>query len=164
MKIRIAKSEDLDAIVSIYNQAIASGQKTADITPVSPESRVEWFNNHMPNKYPIIVAEEDYTIVGYLSISAYRPGRMALRYTAEVSYYVNFDHQGHGIGSDLMQYAINMCPRLQLKTLFAILIDSNHVSIGLLEKFGFKKWGQMPGVADFDGIEIGQVYYGLRVQ
>ena len=32
-----------------------------------------------------------------------------------------------------------MCPSLQIKTLFAILIDSNHESIRLLEKHGFEK-------------------------
>ena len=55
MKIRIAEPEDLEAIVDIYNQAIAVGQKTADTTAVSTESREDWFHNHIPDKYPIYV-------------------------------------------------------------------------------------------------------------
>jgi phosphinothricin acetyltransferase len=57
-----------------------------------------------------------------------------------------------------------MCPSLQIKNLFAILIDSNQDSIRLLEKYDFEKWGHMPRVAEFDGIEVGHLYYGLRIE
>ncbi len=35
INIRISKYEDIEAIVEIYNQAIAAGKKTADIMPFS---------------------------------------------------------------------------------------------------------------------------------
>ncbi|NOR65111.1 MAG: GNAT family N-acetyltransferase [Candidatus Scalindua sp.] len=162
MNIRIAELKDLKAIVEIYNQAIAAGEKTADITPVTLDGRKNWFRNHTPDKYPILVAEEE-SVVGYLTISAYRPGRMALRRTAEVSFFIHFDHHRKGIASQLLQYAIDMCPSLQIKTLFAILVDSNQNSIRLLEKYGFNKWGYMPRVVEFEGIEYGHLYYGLRI-
>ena len=164
MNIRIAKLEDLEAIIEIYNQAIAAGQKTADIIPVTPDDRKNWFEAHTPNKYPILVAEKGDVIVGYLTVDSYRPGRMALRHTAEVSYFVHFEHHRQGIASSLLKHAICMCPSLQIKTLFAILLDSNHESISLLEKHGFEKWGHMPRVAEFDGIEVGHLYYGLRLE
>jgi L-amino acid N-acyltransferase YncA len=163
MNIRIAKIKDLEALVNIYNQAIAAGQKTADITPVTIDDRKKWFEEHLPDKYPILVAEENKSIVGYLSISPYRPGRMALRYTAEISYFVDFKCHRKGIATILLKKAIDMCPSLQLKSLFAIIIDSNQSSISLLEKYGFKKWGHMPNVADFNGTEVGHLYYGLRI-
>ena len=40
MNIRTAKLEDLGAIVHIYNQAIAAGQKTADIKPVTVDEAI----------------------------------------------------------------------------------------------------------------------------
>ena len=163
MKIRTATFDDIEAMVDIYNQAIAAGQKTADLTPVSAEDRMKWFEDHTPDRYPILIAEKDNVIVGYLTISPYRAGRMALCYTAEVSYYVHFEHHRQGIASKLLQHIIGMCSSLRIKTLFAILLDSNRGSIELLEKFGFEKWGYMPGVAEFDGIEAGHLYYGLRV-
>ena len=39
MNIRVAELEDLEAVVDIYNQAIAAGEKTADITPVTYDDR-----------------------------------------------------------------------------------------------------------------------------
>lgn len=164
MNTRIAKLEDLKAIVEIYNQVIAAGQKTADITPFTTEDRGKWFEDHTPDKYPILVAEVGNVIVGYLTISAYRPGRMALRYTAEVSYFIHFEHHHQGIASNLLQHVIGMCPSLQIKTLFAILFDSNHSSVRLLEKYSFEKWGHLPRVADLDGVEFGHLYYGLRIE
>ena len=149
--------------MEIYNQAITAGQKTADTTPVTIDDRKKWFGDHTPDNYPILAAEDGNVIVGYLTISAYRPGRMALRYTAEVSCFVHFEHHRQGIASNLLQHAIGMCPSLQIKTLFAILFDSNRGSVRLLEKYGFEKWGHMPRVAEFDGVEFGHLYYGLRI-
>jgi len=163
MNIRIAQREDLAAIVVIYNQAITAGQKTADITPVTINSRKDWFEEHTPDHYPVIVAELNDLIVGYLTISAYRQGRKALRHTAEVSYYIDFKYHRQGLASHLLRYAIELCPSLQIKTLFAIIIDSNFASIRLLEEYGFEKWGHLPQVAEFNGIEVGHVYYGLRI-
>jgi phosphinothricin acetyltransferase len=141
-----------------------AGQKTADITPVTAEDRRKWFEDHAPEKYPILVAEEGNAIVGYLTISPYRPGRMALRYTAEVSYFVHFEHHRQGIASKLLGHAIGICPSLKIKNLIAILINNNQRSIRLLEKYGFEKWGHMPKVAEFDGIEVGHLYYGFRIK
>ncbi len=163
MNIRVAKPEDLEKIAEIYNQAIAVGEKTADIMPFTSNDRKPWFDEHIPSKYPILVAEKDKSVAGYLTVSAYRPGRMALQYTAEVSYFIHFQHHRKGIASYLLRYAIDMCPSLQIKNLLAILIDSNRGSMKLLEKYGFKRWGHMPRVAEFDGIEFGHSYYGLRI-
>ncbi|WFB35206.1 GNAT family N-acetyltransferase [Kiritimatiellota bacterium B12222] len=163
MKIRSAELKDLEAMVAIYNQSIAVGQLTADTTPVCTEGRRKWFDDHTPDQYPLWVAESGDMIVGYLTISAYRPGRQALRQTAEVSYYVHFDHHRQGVASALLQFAIRACPSLQIKTLFAILMDNNQGSVHLLQKYGFEKWGHLPRVAEFDGIEVGHYYYGLRI-
>ncbi len=163
MYLRVAELKDLKALVEIYNQAIAAGQKTADLTPFTTDGRREWFEDHAPDKNPIIVAEKEEKIVGYLTISEYRSGRNALRYTREVSFFVHCEHHRQGIGSRLLQHTIDMAPTLGIKTLFGILFENNQGSVNLLEKFGFEKWGYMPRVAEFDGVEVGHLYYGLRI-
>ncbi len=164
MSIRHATTNDLPALINIYNQAIADGQRTGDTKEVSIADRQQWFEEHHPDKYPILVEEEDGLVIGYLSISAYRPGRAALRHTAEVSYFVDFAYHRQGGASGLLQYAIDLCPALKIKTLFAILMESNIASVEQLKKFGFEEWGHLPRVADYDGVEIGQLYYGLRIE
>ena len=161
--IRIAALSDLAAIVAIYNQAVLTHHSTANTVLVTVESRTAWFMEHEPGKHPIFVAEVNGKVVGWCSLSAYRPGRMALRFTAEVSYYVDESYRHQGIGSALVTHAMDTCPTYGTKTLIAVLIDRNIASRKLLEKLGFQQWGYLPGVLDFDGQECGECYYGKRV-
>jgi phosphinothricin acetyltransferase len=161
--IRLASINDLTAIVSIYNEAVALRFATADITRVSVESRHDWFLEHDAEKHPIYVWEEEHSVKGWCSLSPYRRGRMALRFTAETSYYVRGDSHRKGIASRLVQHSIASCATLKIKNLFAIVLEYNTGSCALLEKLQFEKWGYLPNVADFDGEECGHIYYGRRV-
>jgi phosphinothricin acetyltransferase len=163
INIRIAVENDLSGITRIYNQAIALRYATADTSPISVDNRRIWLREHGPDRHPVFVAKDEETVVGWCSLSPYRPGRMALRHTAEISYYIDEGSRRKGVASRLISYAINQCPKLDIKTLFAIILDINRDSVGILEKFGFEKWGHLPGVADFDGHECGHLYYGRRV-
>jgi L-amino acid N-acyltransferase YncA len=163
LHIRLAIDPDLPAITEIYNQAIALQSATAHTSPVTIDSRRSWLAEHSADKYPVFVAANQDNLAGYCSISPYRPGRMALRHTAEISYYVHENVQGKGVGTRLIEYAIEQCPRLEVRTLFAILLEVNSDSAAILEKFGFEKWGHLPRVADFDGTEYGHLYYGRRI-
>ena len=42
MDIRYAKEADLTAIINIYNQSIPYHMSTADIKPITVESRLNW--------------------------------------------------------------------------------------------------------------------------
>jgi L-amino acid N-acyltransferase YncA len=86
--IRVSTLNDLSAIVSIYNEAVASRFATADTAAVTLDSRRDWFAEHEPTNHPIFVWEDANEIKGWCSLSPYRRGRMALRFTAEISYYV----------------------------------------------------------------------------
>lgn len=160
MIIRIAILEDLPVIVDIYNQSIPSERSTGDTQPLRVEDRVTWFKEHRPEEHPIYVAAVDGQVVGWCSLSAYRPGRAALRFTAEISYCISLTHHRQGIGTALVKHALTACPALQIRHLLAIVLEVNQASLQLLEKMGFEKWGYLPRVADFDGKEVGHLYYG----
>lgn len=163
MSIRLAKYEDLEVLVEIYNQAIVTKRCTADTETFTVEERMSWFKEHQSLEYPLYVYEIDGKVVGYMYISGYRPGRRAMRFTAEVSYYIHNDYQRQGIGSKFMEFAIEKSKELNYKTLIAILLEWNTPSIKLLEKFGFNEWGRLPNIADFDGETCSHLYYGLKL-
>lgn len=162
-EIRKATLEDCQAIIDIYNQAVEDGLKTADTEKISFDEGKEWLKGHLEDPHPVFVYTVDQQVAGWLSISAYRPGRQALRFTKEVSAYIHRDIRAKGAGSKLMEYTIEYCRKTQIKNIFAILLDTNKASIGVLEKFGFSRWGHLPKVADFEGKEVGQYYYGKRI-
>lgn len=162
--IRVARRSDLESIVAIYNQATQAKFETAHTEEFSATDRLDWFNQHDENSYPIYVYEKNSNVIGWVSLSAYRPGREALRYTVEISYYVRLDFKRQGIGTKLVMYAINKSRELNLKTILAVVLNKNVASIEFLTKLGFSKWGDLPGVADFNGVECDHVYYGLRLK
>jgi L-amino acid N-acyltransferase YncA len=163
MIIRLAQLDDLPVIVDIYNQAIPSKQSTGDIEPLRVEDRRTWFREHRPEEHPIFVADVEGQVAGWCSLSAYRPGRAALRFTAEISYYIALAYHRQGIATALVKHAVTACPALQIRHLFAIVLEGNQASLKLLEKMGFEQWGYLPRVADFDGREVGHLYYGRHV-
>ena len=94
MKIRFAENKDLKSIIDIYNQAVNSRKATADLTEISIADRKGWFAEHNKEEYPIYVLETKNKIVGWGSLSPYRKGREGLKATAEISYYIDYEHHG----------------------------------------------------------------------
>ena len=163
MIIRQAQQSDLQAMTDIYNQAILRKTCTADTETFTVSQRQDWFDAHKTPDYPLFACEMDGKVVGYVYLSSYRPGRKAMRYIVEVSYYIHEDYQGQGLGSKLLTFAIKKSTELGYKDMVAILLSLNGPSIKLLEKHGFQKWGDLPDVADFDGVLCSHLYYGLKL-
>jgi len=163
MEIRIARHEDLFNINMIYNQAVEQKFCTAHLEPVGMDYHEDWFREYNQDPFAIHVAIENSRVIGWSSLGPYRSGREALAHVVEVSYYVHNDARGRGVGSLLLQHAIEEAPRFGYSVLIAILLSKNNVSIGLLEKFGFACWGTMPGIALIGKNLADHLYYGLKL-
>ncbi|MCX7175027.1 MAG: GNAT family N-acetyltransferase [Proteobacteria bacterium] len=159
---RIARREDLPEIVAIYNATVASHMVTADTEPVSLESRVHWFEEHLPSSRPLWVVEREGCIAAWLSFSSFY-GRPAYHRTAELSVYVHEAFRQRGLGRYLLTQALLDAPRLEIDTLLGFIFGHNLPSLALFEAFGFSRWGELPGVAVLDGIERDLVIVGRRV-
>lgn len=162
VRFRIAQSKDLPTLTTIYNQAIHAHQ-TADSTLFTTEQRQPWFDAHQLKQYPLYVVLLGQQIVGYGTLSKYRGGRGSLRGVVEISYYLEKEFQGHGIGTTLLRFLLVVAKRLEFKHAYALLLDSNLGSVKLLENFGFDRWGHLPEIAERDGTICGQFIYGLRL-
>ena len=157
----MAGQEELPMINRIYNQAVQQGFCTAHLKAVNMEERKRWFASHDPDRFPVYVALNRGRTVGWASLGPYREGRQALAHVAEVSYYVEEEERGKGIGSRLLNHSIAVAPGFGFSVLIAILLDKNPASIGLLKKYGFKEWGRMPGIARILGQNADHLYYGV---
>ena len=156
---RLAQRQDLPRLTVIYNQAIQA-QQTADTVPYSTEGRLPWLEAHQEEKYPLYVVQWHHQIAGYGTLSKYRGGRGALKGVVEVSYYLDSDFQGRGLGTALLQFLLTTAADLGFQHAYALLLDSNTASVRLLEKFGFHRWGHLPEIAKFGDRICGQFIYG----
>lgn len=158
--VRLAYETDLPVIDRIYNQAVELGFLTAHVSPLTAGERRTWFHDHDPQNYPVYVFTREQEVLGWASFSPYRPGRAALNEVAELSFYVDFQFHGQGIGSEMIGHCLAKSHELNKRVVFSIIIEGNQGSIKLLQKFGFQRWGYLPGVIHHKDQIRGHVYMG----
>lgn len=159
---RLATREDLPRIVAIYNATIASRMVTADLEPVTVTQRLPWFETHVPGRHPLWVVERDGEVAAWLSFSSFY-GRPAYDRTAELSVYVDEAHRRAGLGTGLLREAIAHAPSIGVDRLLGFIFGHNLPSLALFERFGFERWGLLPGVTLLDGVERDVVIVGRVV-
>ncbi len=162
MRIRDAARADLPAIIDIYNAAIATRTATAQIEPVTLESRQEWLSEHSPDEYPFWVLEMEGQVVGWLTFKSFLP-RCAYRGTVELSVYVHEKFRRRGIARRLLEQALARAPTLGITALVGLIFVHNEASIRLFELLGFTRWGLLPRVARVEEVERDLTIMGRHV-
>lgn len=163
LALRPMTEADYPAIVNILNEVVRTGKQIAYTEEFTVAERAAWFADHQSPDYPIYVAETDDAVVGWVSLSAYRPGREALKHTVEISYGVKASMRRKGVGSAMVAKMLEVARERGHRIVFAIIFDNNSASRGLLRKYSFEKWGHLPDVALLNGTLLGHVYLGLRL-
>ena len=105
MEIRIARREDLEQLLEIYNYEVVHGVATLDLQPKTLEDWAMWFDVHNVDNHPLLVAEQDGRVAGYACLSSYR-AKEAYRSTVELSIYIHPDFRRQGVATALM----DVCP------------------------------------------------------
>jgi L-amino acid N-acyltransferase YncA len=143
---------------------VRSGNATADTVELANDYGERWFENHSNNKHPIYVIENSTEILGWGSLSPYRKGRGSLVSTAEISYYIDYSHHGHGYAKQLVTWMIRDCEKLKIENLVAILLSVNTKSIELLKYFEFSEWGRLPKIANLNNGKCDHLIYGRHLK
>ncbi len=134
--IREATKEDLPQILDIYNDVILHTTAVYNYDPHTLEMRTEWWETKQQQGFPVFVAEEGETIVGFSSFGPFRAWQ-AYQYTVENSVYVKGDCRKKGIGKMLMKRLIEAAKEVKLHAMVAGIDATNEVSISLHKQFGF---------------------------
>lgn len=164
---RNAVASDLPRIVEIYNHAVATRKCSCDLEPTTVQARRPSFETHTPEHRPLWVAEDSSKpglgAIGYLGFFHFMNERPGYFITADLAIYLHPDYQRCGLGSYLLDQAVQRAPALGIETLSATIFASNEASIRLFEKFGFERWGLMPRVARLEGVEKDLLLVGRRL-
>ena len=134
--IRLATEDDLEEILTIYNDIILTTTAVYDYEPHTIEMRKAWFNTKKEQGFPVFVAEEDGRIAGLSSIGPFR-NWAGYKYTVENSVYVDAAQRGKGIGKLLMPPIIAAAKGLGMHAIVSGIDASNDASIRLHQSFGF---------------------------
>lgn len=151
MLIRDLTEEDLPAVLEIYNDAVARTTAIWNERLVDLENRRLWVADRARAGYPILVAVEGDTVLGYASFGDWRAFD-GYRHTVEHSVYVRGDRRGAGIGRALMEALIQRARARGKHVMVAGIEAGNAASIRLHEALGFVQTGVMRQV----GCKFGQ--------
>lgn len=138
--IRPAIQTDLPQILEIYNDIIVNTTAVYDYKPHTLEMRTLWFTQRAEQGFPIFVAEEGNSILGFSSFGTFRPWA-AFKYSVENSVYVAPPARGKGISKLLLEALVQKAKELNIHTIIAGIDATNEVSIRLHQGFGFEKAG-----------------------
>lgn len=160
--IRIAKQEDLQQLLDIYNYEVTHGAATLDLEEKTIEEWQVWFDHHNIDHHPLYVAAEGEHICGYVSLSSYRE-KEAYRSTVELSIYINPQDRKRGVATALMGYILEIARQDEtLHTVVSVITSGNKASEKLHQKFGFEFCGTIREVGmkfgkyqDIDNFRLG---------
>ncbi|WP_373713407.1 N-acetyltransferase family protein [Streptococcus sp.] len=150
MKIRQAKQEDAEAILSVYAPYV----EETIITFETQVPSLEDFQVRMATimeKFPYLVAEVDGQILGYTYAHTYY-ARDAYDWTLELSIYVDRNRRQAGIGQALYDVLEEKLSKQNVVNLLACISLPNEPSIRFHQKRGFEQIGHFKKV----GFKFGQ--------
>lgn len=159
IKIRPYQIEDTQAILEIINYNILNSTALYDYEPRTLENQIAIFDDKLKKGFPIIVAAENETIVGFGYYSEFR-FREAYKFTVEHSVYAHPNHIGKGIGKLILENLIHLAKAQKLHTMIGVIDAENHSSIEFHKKFGF----EIAGTIKDSGFKFDRWLHSVFVQ
>lgn len=143
--IRSAEEKDIAPILEIYNYAILHTTSVYSYAAHTMEMRAKWFEEKKAANHPVLVAEIDTKVVGFISYGPFRswPG---YRYTVEHSVHVHKDYRRRGVAALLLEKMIEIARQNGVHAIIGGVDAANDASIKLHEQFNFKQVGHLKEV------------------
>lgn len=144
MIIRAARTDDLEAIATIYEREVRTGVSTFDVVAPPLSYWMQRLSSTEPGDY-LLVAESDSSetglILGYAYSASYRP-RPAYRHTRETSVYLDPAARGQGVGRSLYDALLSLLlTDDDVHTAVAVVALPNDASLALHRRCGFVEVG-----------------------
>jgi len=137
--IRPVRMDDAAAIAEIYNQGIEARIATYETILRTPAD-IEESIRTSEGRFPYIVAELGESVVGWASVSTYRP-RDCYRGIGEFSIYIHENVRGKGVGKVLLPALIAAAEQAGFWKLLSRVFLFNTGSRKLCAAFGFREVG-----------------------
>lgn len=154
MKIRDANFEDIESIRKIYNEGIQDRIATLETDEKDVIYMEQWFKQHV-ERYSIVVAENEGSIVGWASLNPYN-NRCAYAGVGDLSVYIAREYRGRGIGSLLLKAIEEAARKNGFHKIILYTFPFNEMGQKLYAKNGFREVGtfQKHGILDGKFVDV----------
>jgi L-amino acid N-acyltransferase YncA len=134
--VRLVEPRDADSTRAIYNREVLESTVTFDMRARTLEEQRAWIAEHTGAHTAVVAVDESATVVGFGSLSPYRP-RPAYAPTVEDSVYVHRDHRGRGYGRVLLEDLVRHARAHGFHSVIARIVGGHETSIALHAACGF---------------------------
>jgi L-amino acid N-acyltransferase len=148
MRVRPATEADLPPIRALFNALIP----TTTIgwrDDLADEAEIgAWFERQQAADHPVLVADDDGTVVGYTCWTTFRGGERfpGYRHTVEHTIHVDGAHHGTGVGRLLMNALLDEARRRGVHVVVGAIDADNVDSLAFHAALGFVEVARMPEV------------------
>ena len=146
--IRDAGQPDAETIARIYNQGIEERGATFETEPRTADDIASKLADR--ERYPFLVAADSDAVIGWASLSAYRP-RACYSGVSEFSIYLDRASRNRGVGRRLLTALIDAARDRGYWKLVSRVFPSNAASRALCRACGFREVGVYEKHAQLDG-------------
>jgi L-amino acid N-acyltransferase YncA len=147
VRVRPASPDDVGAMTEIYNEGIRGRTATFETRERAPDEVAAWLGSP---RHPVLVAEADGRVVGWVSASTYR-ARECYAGIVEFSVYVAGTARGRGVGDALMAAFVPACEAAGAWKILSRIFPENEASLRLCARHGFREVGVYRRHAKLDG-------------
>lgn len=137
LRIRPAVAGDAPAIAEIYNEGIRDRVATFETRERSADEVAPWIQDA---RLPLLVAEAEGAMVGWIAASKYRD-RVCYAGVAEFSVYVRASARGRRVGDALMAAFLPACDAAGIWKVLSRIFPENEASHALCRRHGFRQVG-----------------------
>ena len=157
--VRSAAEADAQAIVELLNPIIETGRDTILDQPLDLAAQLEFMRGITPPGYcNIAINGESGELLGIQDVLPLSADKQAFRHIGEISTFVAMQHQGCGVGKQLMQVSLNQARSSGFLKLQAMIRANNLRAIGFYQGQGFQIVGTARGHALVNGNYIDEVF------
>ncbi|HET7528303.1 MAG TPA: GNAT family N-acetyltransferase [Burkholderiaceae bacterium] len=139
LSVRAAQSDDLAAMLAIYNDVIATSTAIYSAQPSTLDERRGWFSARVAGGYPVLAALRGGELVGYASFGEFRGVWPGYRHSVEHSVYVRADSRQQGVGSALVRALFPLAVEQSKHVMIGGIDAANDGSLRMHERLGFQR-------------------------
>ena len=137
---RPARAEDADAIARIYNEGIEDRLATFETRLRSVDDVRRWLDDG----FPLVVVEDDGTVVAWASAPPYRPAREAYAGIGDFSVYVARSERRRGSGRTAMEALVAEARGRGYWKLVSRIFPENEASLALCRRPRLPRGRRLP--------------------